>query len=273
MLNILCRPVLSCCSLSVLSHATTSSFFSSCRFSYFFTGLPFSLFPNTHALISSWANDLIDGGTVHGSKTSTRQNTTVCTAQLFPVPIFCNKAVHHPALQIVEHVCYGTYVSVVLPRKQICCDPVLLKARSGEQFSVLTLFSVLGSLYNGSNWKDRCKMEGRQVRGTRALSLCISQKDSNEYLLLCFLAFLQLNGRDLIYLFLNVFNHYWHVLRQPKSVCYTSAWSKKSLVQKSAVLQRRNMTENLVVKLTCVICTITSAKVLTIPFQPLIWNN
>lgn len=45
---------------------------------------------------------------------------------------------------------------------------------------------------------------------------------------------------------------------------------KKGLVQKPAVLQSRNMTENLVVKLTRVVCVTTSTKVLRGPFQPLI---
>lgn len=38
---------------------------------------------------------------------------------------------------------YRKVVSMVLPGKQICRDPVLLKARSGEQFCLLTLLSVL----------------------------------------------------------------------------------------------------------------------------------
>jgi len=60
---------------------------------------------------------------------------------------------------------------MVLPGKRICYDSVLLKARSGEQFSLVTLLSVLESPYKRSTWKDRCKMEGRQVPRTHVVSV------------------------------------------------------------------------------------------------------
>lgn len=53
---------------------------------------------------------------------------------------------------------YRKAVRVVWPGKQICCDPVLLKAWSGEQLCLLTLLSVLGYLCEGitCDRKDVC---------------------------------------------------------------------------------------------------------------------
>lgn len=82
---------------------------------------------------------------------------------------FCNKAIHHPTLQTVENAYYRKDAHLVLPGKQICCDPVHLKATSREHFSLLTLLSVLESPYRCSTWKDRCKIEGRQIQETLAL--------------------------------------------------------------------------------------------------------
>lgn len=71
--------------------------------------------PNTHALISYWANVLIDGGTDQGSKTSIRWNTTVCTVQLFPFPIFF---VVKPS---IIQLCKQWSISVIEKMPSWCC--------------------------------------------------------------------------------------------------------------------------------------------------------
>lgn len=170
MLNVLCRPVPSGSSLSVLSHATTTSCFSSRSFSYFFTGLLFSSYMATPKYARP--NQLL----------SKRPDWRGYRPRLWTgTHILCSKAIHRPALKQ-----RSTSVTEKMP--VLCC----LGSRSVTNpcFWKLALENTLAYWHGLVSWNLLTKVVlGRtdvERRGDKSRELLrslsvISQEDSNDY--------------------------------------------------------------------------------------------